>query len=131
MNYIIVVIGGILTLLSTTVKIYFDPTFAVLPLSPTLKRTFSLAIFVVMGIIRDGLFTTLPWYSPFLLTLAVITLSRLSFSWVLVALASSGYYILDVILRTLLWKSNFSATVLLITLCIIWLITYAQYRISS
>ena len=120
-----------LTLLSLTLRIPFDPTFSVLPLVPTLRRTFALSIFVVMGIIRDGLFTTLPWYSSLLLTFAVILIYRSSFSWLLVGIVAFAFYLVDVILRVFWWKANFSPVPVVITTLIIFLMSYVQERFLS
>ncbi len=128
MNYLIIFLGGILTLLSATVKIYFDPAFVVLPFSISIRRTFALAFFIVIGIVRDGLFTTLPWYSPLLFTLSIIVLRRVYFSWILVGITTSGFYIIDTLLRFFLWKSNFSLERVILTLILVILMSYIQDR---
>jgi len=131
LNYIFILLGLILTLFRLAFSFPFDPSFAVLPFAPYVNRTFALASFVAIGIFRDGLFLTLPWYSPLLLTVAVIVGTRVSFSWVLLALSSSAFYFLDMILRIVFWKGYFWDLEVLITLTIIWLSSYAVDRFLS
>jgi hypothetical protein len=131
LKYIFILLGLILTLFRLVFSFPFDPSFAVLPFAPYVNRTFALASFVAIGIVRDGLFLTLPWYSPLLLTVAVIVGTRVSFSWVLLALSSSAFYFLDMILRIVFWKGYFWDLEVLITLTIIWLSSYALDRFLS
>jgi hypothetical protein len=131
LKYILILLGLILTLLRQVFSFPLDPSFAVLPFAPYVSRTFALASFIAIGIVRDGLFLTLPWYSPLLLTVAVIVGTRVSFSWVLLALSSSAFYFLDMILRIVFWKGYFWDLEVLITLTIIWLSSYAVDRFLS
>ncbi|MFZ8833645.1 MAG: hypothetical protein ACO2O5_05510 [Candidatus Caldipriscus sp.] len=131
MKYILILLGLILTLFRLVFSFPLDLSFAVLPFAPYVNRTFALASFVAIGIVRDGLFLTLPWYSPLLLTVAVIVGTRVSFSWVLLALSSSAFYFLDMILRIVFWKGYFWDLEVLITLTIIWLSSYAVDRFLS
>jgi len=131
LKYIFILIGLILTLLKTTFRFPLDPTFVVLPIAPHVNRIFALASFISIGIVRDGLFQTLPWYSPFLLTVAVIVGTRLSYSWALIAISSSAFYFLDLILRMILWKGHFWYFEVFATLTLIWITSYAMDRFSS
>ncbi|NPA79444.1 MAG: hypothetical protein GXO29_00110 [Thermotogae bacterium] len=96
----------ILNALHSVVRFPLDTAFAALILTREVKRPFALAIYVAIGVARDALFLSKPWYSSFLLTVAVILINRVRPHWIVLSATSLLMYGLDLALRAFVWGAR-------------------------
>ncbi|NPB03097.1 MAG: hypothetical protein GXO39_01595 [Thermotogae bacterium] len=130
MIYLILILVLLTNALHSVLRLPMDLVYPALPLTREVKRPFALAIYVAMGVIRDTLFLSKPWYSAFLLTLSVITINRLRPHWLILTLGISLFYLTDLLLRWLIWgiRLDMEEAVLTFILIVAGTILYQRFK---
>lgn len=131
MIYATLILILVLNAFYSTLRIPLDFAYLGLVLTRETNRPFALAVYVVIGLTRDALFLSKPWYSALLMTVGVILINRVRPHWVVLTAAVLILYLLDLLMRTLLWGGRVDLQEVLFTSVAISVISLLYHRVKE
>ncbi len=131
MTYATLILILILNAFYSTLRIPLDFAYLGFVLTRETSRPFALAVYVAIGLTRDALFLSKPWYSALLMTVGVILINRVRPHWVILTGVVLFIYAIDLIMRSLLWGARLDLQEVLFTSVAVASISFLYHRVKE
>ncbi len=131
MIYAALVLIVVLNALYSTIKVPLDFAYLGFVLTRETNRPFALATYVAIGLTRDALFLSKPWYSALLMTVGVILINRVRPHWVILTATVLLIYGTDLLLRLTVWGVRVDLQEALYTAVGVALVSFAYHRVKE
>ena len=131
MIYAALVLIVVLNALYSTIKVPLDFAYLGFVLTRETNRPFALATYVAIGLVRDALFLSKPWYSALLMTVGVILINRVRPHWVILTATVLLIYGVDLLLRLTVWGVRVDLQEALYTAVGVALVSFAYHRVKE
>ena len=131
MIYAALVLIVVLNALYSTIKVPLDFAYLGFVLTRETNRPFALATYVAIGLVRDALFLSKPWYSALLMTVGVILINRVRPHWVILTATVLLIYGVDLLLRLTVWGVRVDFQEALYTAVGVALVSFAYHRVKE
>ncbi len=131
MIYAALILLVVLNALYSTVKVPLDFAYLGFVLTRETNRPFALAAYVAIGLVRDALFLSKPWYSALLMTVGVILINRVRPHWVILTATVLLVYAIDLFLRLTVWGVRVDFHEVAYTTVAVALVSFAYQRVKE
>jgi len=131
MIYLALILILVLNAFYSTLRISLDFAYLGFVLTRETNRPFALAVYVAIGLTRDALFLSKPWYSALLMTLGVILINRVRPHWVILSGTVLMIYALDLLMRVFLWGARLDLQEVIFTSLAVMFVSFLYHRLKE